>query len=130
MSFSELIILMVIALILFGPEDLPDVARTVGRIVFEVKKIAGDMTREFQNAVDTPSNVLEKAFDQTVNKTSPKAENKVEKEDSSDFPEKSVLETPASKVDDQEELLTYEEEDPLAELPQEMVSYEKKGASR
>ncbi len=127
MSFSELLILMVIALILFGPEDLPDVARTVGRVVFEVKKIVNDMTREFQNAVDTPSNVLEKAFDQTVNKPSAKAESKEQEANSSDAPEKSVINTPPTQED---ELLSYEDEDPLAELPQEMVSYEKKDASR
>lgn len=126
MSFSELLILMVIALILFGPEDLPDVARTVGRIVFEVKKIVNDMTREFQNAVDTPSNVLEKAFDQTVNKPSAKAESKEQEVNSSDAKE-NVIDTPSTQDD---ELLSYEEEDPLAELPQEMVSYEKKDASR
>lgn len=129
MSFSELVVLMVIALILFGPEDLPDVARAVGRVVFEVKKIAGDMTREFQDVVKTPSNVLEKAFEDTVKRPSPVKESKEESANSPDSPEKSTVDAPFSKEADQEELLTYDE-DPLAELPEEMVSYEKKDASR
>lgn len=128
MSFSELIVLMVIALILFGPEDLPDVARAVGRVIFEVKKIAGDMTREFQDVVNTPSNVLEKAFEDTVKRPTPQKESKEEKANSSDSLEKSAVDTPLTE-EAEEELLTYEE-DPLAELPEDMVSYEKKDTSR
>lgn len=128
MSFSELIVLMVIALILFGPEDLPDVARAVGRVVFEVKKIVGDMTREFQDIAKTPSNVLEKAFEDTVKRPTPPKESKGEKTNSSDSLEKSPADTPLIE-EVEEELLTYDE-DPLAELPKEMVSYEIKDTSR
>lgn len=129
MNFSELLILMVIALILFGPEDLPDIARAVGRIVYEVKKIAGEMTQEFQNVVEAPSNVLKKTLDETVNRTVP---NNVTKEDtvvSSDSIVESTesADSPSAKVEEEEVLLTYEEEDPLADLPKEVVSYEKKG---
>ena len=127
MSFSELLILMVIALILFGPEDLPDVARAVGRVVYEVKKIVGEMTREFQNTIDTPSNVLKKTFDETVNRSVPKNKSDDESVNPSDSPVKSGEESPSAKEEDEEVLLTYEEEDPLADLPQEVVSYEKKG---
>lgn len=135
MSFSELIVLMAIALILFGPEDLPDVARAVGRVVHEVKKIASDMTREFQDVAKAPSNILEKAFEDTVKKPSPTNVSKEESANSSDSPEKSTGDASSSnEAADQEEIITEEiltyEEDPLAELPEEMVSYEKKGASR
>lgn len=128
MSFSELVILMVIALILFGPEDLPDVARAVGRVVFEIKKMTGEITKEFQDAVNTPSTVLQKAFDDSVSKSTPKEEKTEEKTPNENSVEK-TNET-LSNEKEQEELLTYEEEDPLVNLPQEMVSYEEKGASR
>lgn len=128
MSFSELIVLMVIALILFGPEDLPDVARAVGRVVFEVKKIAGDMTREFQDVVKAPSNVLEKAFEDTVKRHTPQKESKRE-EGISDTVEKSSSDTPPHTDEAEEELLMYEE-DPLSGLPEDMVSYEREDTSR
>jgi Tat protein translocase TatB subunit len=124
-SFSELIILMVIALILFGPEDLPDIARAVGRIVFEVKKIAADMTREFQNAIDTPTNVLQKTFENTVNRPAPKEESKEEK-GLSPSPSENNENNPSSKEDNEEILLSYDDEDPLADLPPEVISNEKK----
>jgi sec-independent protein translocase protein TatA/sec-independent protein translocase protein TatB len=133
-SFNELIILMVIALILFGPEDLPDVARAIGRIVFEIKKILADVTREFQDVAKTPSNLLEKAFEETTKRPSATAgansgsNNKEVKANSSE-PQGNSAEATSSSETEQEELLTYEE-DPLAELPEDMVSYEKKGASR
>lgn len=140
MSFNELIILMVIALVLFGPEDLPDVARAIGKVVFEVKKIAGDMTKEFQDAVNTPSNVLKKTLDDTLKTPAPKKSGQEVKKtaaaapstaaavapEAEDTPE--AADTPkdenATPNKDDEELLTYDE-DPLAELPQDMVSYEK-----
>lgn len=130
MSFTELLILMVIGVILFGPEDLPDVARAVGRVVFEIKKITGEMTRELQDAVNTPSTVLQKAFDETVNKPSIKPEETENSEKNTNSVDSEEGDGPPSDVKEQEELLSYEEEDPLADLPQEMVSYEKKGASR
>lgn len=134
MSFNELIILMVIALVLFGPEDLPDVARAIGKVVFEVKKIAGDMTKEFQDAVNTPSNVIKKTLDDTLKTPAPKKSSQEEKKTAAAAPATVAAVTPevtdtsndenATPNKDDEELLTYDE-DPLAELPQDMVSYEK-----
>lgn len=133
MSFNELVVLMVIALILFGPEDLPDVARAIGRVVFEVKKIAGDMTKEFQEAVNTPTNIVKKTLDDTLKtptstKSSQDAKGEDAKAPSTEVaaePEtiNSATETGEVPNNTEEELLTYD--DPLAELPQDMVSYEK-----
>ncbi|TWH60831.1 sec-independent protein translocase protein TatA/sec-independent protein translocase protein TatB [Desulfitobacterium sp. LBE] len=134
MSFNELIILMVIALVLFGPEDLPDVARAIGKVVFEVKKIAGDMTKEFQDAVNTPSNVLKKTLDDTLKTPAPKKSTQEVTKTAAAAPSTAAAVAPeaadtpkdenATPNKDDEELLTYDE-DPLAELPQDMVSYEK-----
>ena len=109
MGFTEIILIMAIALILFGPEDLPDIARTIGKIIFEVRKATQDLSKEFKNSMDISSS-----------------------------PHKDEHETQAPQsgaevsVTD-EVLLKYEDEssdDPLAELPLDMVSYEEKGASR
>ena len=74
MSFGELIFLMVLALILFGPEDLPVVARTVGRVIFELRKATADLTREFQTNLQMPSDVIEKAFQEITRERPPAPE--------------------------------------------------------
>ena len=121
MGFTEIVLIMAIALILFGPEDLPDIARTIGKVVFEIRKATHELTKEFQSSMDAPANVLNNAYKQT---TSPRG---VEKET-----HVTQREEGNSTIKD-EVLLTYEDEipdDPLAELPLDMVSYEEKGASR
>lgn len=121
MGISEIILIMAIALILFGPEDLPDIARTIGKIVYEIRKATQELTSEFQSSImDNPVNTINKAFEQTI---SPQA---VQQEQHD-----SVDETPKDEI--AEDLLTYEDDikaDPLADLPADMVSYEEKGASR
>ncbi|MDR3542039.1 MAG: twin-arginine translocase TatA/TatE family subunit [Desulfosporosinus sp.] len=120
MGFTEIIFIMAIALILFGPEDLPDIARTMGKVVFEIRKATSELTKEFQGSMDIPSKVLNKAFEQTISPQVPNQETYV-----------SQNEAPENETD--VDLLTYEDEipeDPLAELPLDMVSYEEKGASR
>jgi len=38
-GFGELIVVFIIALIVLGPEKLPDFAKKISRIVIEIKKI-------------------------------------------------------------------------------------------
>ena len=131
MGFSEILLIMAIALILFGPEELPDIARKIGKVVFEIRNATQELTKEFQSSMDTPVNVLNKAFEQT---TSSHVSDK-----EAHAPQSEALENSRTDVD----LLTYEDEipatkeppkakakDPLGELPLDMVSYEEKGASR
>ena len=42
MSITQLIVILVIALIVLGPEKLPQVARTVGKALAEFRRITGD----------------------------------------------------------------------------------------
>ena len=119
MGLSEILLILVVVLILFGPEDLPVIARSIGKAVFEIRKATTELTKEFQSTIDTPTNIMNKAFEQTT--STPASGQKTNEPQSADD----------SKSE--EELLTYEDEiskDPLAELPSDMVSYEEKGASR
>lgn len=121
MGFSEIFIIMAIALILFGPEDLPDIARTIGKVVFEVRKATQELTKEFQNSMDTSKTMMNKAFEQTTSSRGNEQETQAPQ---------SGADVSAIK---EEVLLKYDDEiseDPLAELPLDMVSYEEKGASR
>jgi Tat protein translocase TatB subunit len=54
-SITELIIIFVVLLILFGPEQLPVMARQFGKIMGELKKGSDAVRREFYNSVYTPA---------------------------------------------------------------------------
>lgn len=45
---SELLLILVLALIIFGPDKLPGIARSLGRTVSEFKKAANDFTRSLE----------------------------------------------------------------------------------
>ncbi|HEX3028464.1 MAG TPA: twin-arginine translocase TatA/TatE family subunit [Clostridia bacterium] len=144
-SMNELLILMVIGVIIFGPEDLPDIARTVGKFVYEIKKMFNeatkdikDATKDFKDVIDAPSNVINKTYEDTIkpvldldNTSSKKTthEEKVGKEAEEKLLTYDEVEKTASnpQVEERDKDL-----DPLAELPTDMVSYniENKGASR
>lgn len=60
-GMPELIVIAVIALIVIGPEKLPDLAKTLGRMFGEVKKA----TNEFKETIEVESKLtdVKKAFD-------------------------------------------------------------------
>lgn len=51
-SLSEMILLAVIALVVIGPRQLPEVARTLGRLINELKRTSNSFTREFRENMD------------------------------------------------------------------------------
>lgn len=54
-SFYELIVIFGVALLVFGPEALPDLARKLGKLSAELRRASDGMRREFYNAVYTPA---------------------------------------------------------------------------
>jgi sec-independent protein translocase protein TatB len=52
LSFTHLLLLTVMALIFIGPEQLPGVARTLGRFINELKRASNSLTDEFKRSVD------------------------------------------------------------------------------
>ncbi|MBM2810150.1 MAG: putative twin-arginine translocation protein, TatA/E family [Chloroflexi bacterium] len=47
----ELGLIMALALIVFGPDKLPEIARQVGRTVGEIRRISSEVTSEFQRSI-------------------------------------------------------------------------------
>ena len=48
----EIVIVLAIALLVFGPERLPQMGRTLGRAMRELRKVSGDITGDFSFADD------------------------------------------------------------------------------
>lgn len=44
----EILVVAVLALIVFGPERLPEIARTLGRTLNELKRMASEVRTEFE----------------------------------------------------------------------------------
>ena len=48
MSFSEMLVLLLLALIIFGPKKLPQVGKQIGRVLAELKSF----TRDFKSQLE------------------------------------------------------------------------------
>jgi len=48
----EILTLGAVALIVFGPQKLPEVARSIGRFMSEVRRVATDVKSEFSAALE------------------------------------------------------------------------------
>ena len=75
-GMPELLLILAVALVVFGPKKLPDLARSMGRAINEFKKA----TREIKDSIDIEDDIkdLKKPFDdantdlkKTMNNDSP-----------------------------------------------------------
>lgn len=49
---SEILLLAILALILFGPKRLPEIGKQVGRALAELRRVSRDFEREVRDATD------------------------------------------------------------------------------
>jgi Tat protein translocase TatB subunit len=47
----EILVVAVVALIVFGPEKLPDIARTIGRSLADFRRVVDEAKEEFQSGL-------------------------------------------------------------------------------
>ncbi len=57
-SFEQLILLLVLALILFGPEKLPEIAEKIARWMGKLRQASTDFTQQYQKALNPPLTAL------------------------------------------------------------------------
>lgn len=57
---GELLFLMIVGLILFGPEELPKIARTVGKIIYDFKQAAEGITTEIMRSAESETELKPK----------------------------------------------------------------------
>lgn len=48
----EILVVGVLALIVFGPERLPDIARTIGKTLSELRRMASEVRTEFESGMN------------------------------------------------------------------------------
>lgn len=68
-GFGEMVLLAAIALIAVGPKQLPEVARTVGKLLGELKKAVGDVTSTVANAREETDRAIRKVTSDLTNVT-------------------------------------------------------------
>ena len=51
LGFGEIVIIAILALVLLGPERLPDAAKTLGKTLRELRKHTDDLKEQFENEV-------------------------------------------------------------------------------
>jgi sec-independent protein translocase protein TatB len=60
-SGGEIFIILLVVFIVFGPSKIPEVARSLGRMMNEVKKASSDISREFRKE----TSAMERDFKKT-----------------------------------------------------------------
>ena len=51
-GMTEMIVILVIALVVLGPKRLPELARTLGKSLAELRRASTDLRREFQDVAN------------------------------------------------------------------------------
>jgi len=64
LSGSEIVFILLAALVLLGPEKLPETLRKVGRVYAEVRKISNGFQSELRNVLDEPTKEIRNAFEE------------------------------------------------------------------
>jgi len=62
LSFFELLAIFTIALLVFGPEKLPEIAKLLGKFSGELKKTSDSVRREFYNSIYPPAEELQATY--------------------------------------------------------------------
>jgi len=64
LSFPHLVVIFLVALVVFGPEKLPELARTLGRLMADFRKASGD----FRSTLEAEMHDLERQARDTQQK--------------------------------------------------------------
>ena len=51
----EIVVVAVVALIVFGPEKLPGIARSIGKTLSELRRMASEVKTDFESGLDEDS---------------------------------------------------------------------------
>jgi Tat protein translocase TatB subunit len=69
-GFSELIVIGVIALIFIGPKQLPEIARTIGKFINELKRASDEALGTFREASTRSEEFINKTREELLKRVS------------------------------------------------------------
>ncbi len=64
LSSGEIVVLLIIGLVVLGPEKLPDAMRKFGRVYNEIRRVAGGIQRDVTSTFSEPVNEIRKTADE------------------------------------------------------------------
>jgi sec-independent protein translocase protein TatA len=64
-SGGELLIIILVVFLVFGPQKMPEIARKIGKAVNEMKRASNDLTREFRQETSGIRSEILKAQNET-----------------------------------------------------------------
>jgi len=74
LGFGEILIILVLALIIFGPRRLPEMGRTIGRSLREFRRATSDLRAEIESDAGEPPKVTAEQRDRRVAERKEQAE--------------------------------------------------------
>jgi TatA/E family protein of Tat protein translocase len=57
LGFTEILVILVVALVVFGPDRLPELARNLGKGLAEFRRASNDLRRSVMEASEEPRSV-------------------------------------------------------------------------
>lgn len=91
LSGSEIVVILLLALIVLGPEKLPEAIRRVGRVYGELRRMSRGFQTEFKQAFDEPMREIRQTAqltkDAVLKATEPEPDRETPPPSSEDRPE-------------------------------------------
>ena len=78
LSSTELLVILIVALIFFGPRKLPQLARSMGKGLSEFRKASDDFKRTWEREVEMEAVKLGSEFENTINNFDQEARSYIE----------------------------------------------------
>jgi sec-independent protein translocase protein TatB len=71
LGFGEIVIVAILALVLLGPDRLPEAAKTIGKTIRDLKKATDGLKGQLEAEMYSVEKVVKKAFDEDQPATPP-----------------------------------------------------------
>jgi Sec-independent protein translocase protein TatA len=65
-NLSEILVIALVTLLLFGPDHLPQLARQLGKLAADWRKVSNSVRREWYNTIYPPAEEVKRGFKLTT----------------------------------------------------------------
>jgi len=66
-GFGELVVIFIVALLVIGPDKLPEIAKTAGRFLANFRKTQQQIKLTLEKELNTPVNEINQSLNKTLN---------------------------------------------------------------